>query len=311
MVTFLLAVIGLLLGVIAYQYHFIKSRSAHLREIGHKLRRILETKTSEKLLAVTDDAVIRSLLVEMNHLLEYTRKTISDYTKTEIAMKKMISNISHDLKTPLTVILGYIETIHMDKQMSEDERTELLAKVYKKTMEVLDLIHKFFDLAKLESGDQEIAMTRLNLSEVCRQNILMFYDVLTAKGFDVRIDIPDEPVFVMGNEDALNRIMNNLISNAIHHGGAGAVVGLALKMKDELVVLEVWDRGKGIHEQHKDRVFERMFTLEDSRNRSNRNSGLGLTITKRLVEKMEGTISLYSRPYEKTVFSIRFKRIRY
>lgn len=138
-----------------------------------------------------------------------------------------------------------------------------------------------------------------------------FNDLLTAKGFEVQINIPDTNVYVLGNEEVLGRILNNLISNAITYGGEGNVIGISLKFNNELVNVEIWDRGKGISESHIDKVFERMYTLEDSRNKLYQGSGLGLTITKRLVEKLGGKIYLSSKPYEKTVFSFTLKRIMF
>ena len=223
----------------------------------------------------------------------------------------MLSNISHDLKTPLTVILGYAEMLAMEEKINDEERKELNEKVHVKTNEVLELVNEFFDLAKLEAGDQDIPLTRVNINEVCRKNILSFYDVLTAKGFEVEIDIPETNVYVLGNEEVLGRILNNLISNGITYGGEGKVIGITLGCDNESVTVEIWDRGKGISEYHLDKVFERMYTLEDSRNKFYQGSGLGLTITKRLVEKLGGNIYLSSKPYEKTVFSFTLKRIMY
>ena len=128
----------------------------------------------EKLLVVTEDKELRELLVEINNLLDFNQKIFADYRKKEISMSKMLSNISHDLKTPLTVVLGYIETIKLDNDIRNEEREILLSKVHNKTLEVIDLINKFFDLAKLESGDKDIPITRVNMNEVCRKNILDF-----------------------------------------------------------------------------------------------------------------------------------------
>lgn len=307
----LAAIVAVLLGIIAMQYVFNRTRSAGIRRLHEQLNRIVNGGTGEKLLLVTDDQELIPLLVEINRLLERNQQSLASHAKTEIAMKKMISNISHDLKTPLTVVLGYLETINLDMQMSQEERASMLSKVEKKTIEVLELIHKFFDLAKLESGDKDIPLTRIHLNEICRTNMLAFYDVLTAKGFEVHIDIPDQPLYVMGNAEAMDRILNNLISNAIQHGGDGNTIGLALREDEDWSRIEVWDKGKGIKELHRDQVFERMYTLEDSRNSSYQGSGLGLTITKRLVESLGGTIHLYSKPYEKTAFSFSLKKIRY
>ncbi|QED49328.1 sensor histidine kinase [Cytobacillus dafuensis] len=312
MVTFLCIIILLLIGIICFQYQFNRTRSKNLKYIQRRLNEIISNPTNEKLLLFTDDKDLISILVEVNHLLDVHQKALAQYMNTETSMKRMLSNISHDLKTPLTVILGYMEMIQLDSNMSHEERTVFQSKVYNKTTEVKELIHKFFDLAKLESGDNDISITSVHMNEICRKNILEYYDVLTVKGFSVQIDIPDRPIHALGNVEALDRILNNLISNAIQYGGDGKMIGITLRNDNEFVHVDVWDKGKGIKEHHKNQVFERLYTLEDSRNKSYQGSGLGLTITKRLVEKMGGTILLFSsKPWEKTVFSFTLKRINY
>ena len=109
----------------------------------------------------------------INQLLDAKQKTNAHHAKVEISMRKMLSNISHDLKTPLTVILGYTEMLNKDKTINEEEQQILLEKVHTKTLEVMELIHKFFR-AKLESGDKAIEMTKVNMNEVCREKILSF-----------------------------------------------------------------------------------------------------------------------------------------
>jgi signal transduction histidine kinase len=311
MVIFLLIIIIILVGIIYFGYKSQKHRSANLKYIHEKLNSIIVNTTSEKLLVFTEDKEIIPILIEVNKILEHNQKIQADYSKAEISMKKMLSNISHDLKTPLTVVLGYIETIKLSSDISSEERQTLLSKVENKAKEVLELINKFFDLAKLESGDTDIPLTRINMNEVCRRNILVFYDILTNKGVEVIIDIPESNLYSLGNEEALDRIINNLISNAIKYGNQGMVLGLSLTSDEDYSYVEVWDKGMGISEIHKDMVFERMYTLEDSRNKSYQGSGLGLTITKRLVEKLGGEIILESNPYEKTSFTFKLKRITY
>lgn len=309
MVIFLTGIIVILVSVIYFQYKTQKDRSNNLQYIHQKLKSIIDNNSSEKLLVFTDDEKLRSFLIEINNLLDFNQKIIVDFSKIEREMRKMLSNISHDLKTPLTVVLGYIETINIDNTISREEREMLLLKVENKTMEVLELINKFFDLAKLESGDKKVPLTKVNLNEICRKNILDFYDILNAKDFEVSIDIPDKNIYVLGNEEALDRILNNLISNAIKYGSDGKAIGLNLRTEDDFSCVDIWDRGKGIEEIHKDKVFERMYTLDDSRNKIYEGSGLGLTITKRFVEKLGGEISIHSIPYEKTVFTFKIKRI--
>ncbi|PFM65102.1 two-component sensor histidine kinase [Bacillus cereus] len=311
MVTFLTAVIFILLIIIYVQYKIRKNNSRNLRYTYEKLEDIVKEKTGEKLLVMTDDKELQKLLVTINHLLDAKQKTNANHAKVEISMRKMLSNISHDLKTPLTVILGYTEMLNLDKAINGEERQLLLQKVHVKTLEVMELIHKFFDLAKLESGDKAIEITKINMNEICREKILSFYDLVTSKGFEVHIDIPERNIYAFGNAEVIGRVLNNLISNAIAYGYAGKTLGMVLREDETSVYIDVWDKGKGIDESHIDKVFERMYTLEDSRNRLYQGSGLGLTITKRLVEAMDGKIHLSSKPYEKTIFTVVLKKMQF
>ncbi|WP_446671642.1 sensor histidine kinase [Paenibacillus wuxiensis] len=309
--TGLLSICMVILLIVVYTQHANHSRrNRQLTEIQKKLEQIHRTQSAEKLLLFTDDKKIIGVIEQINELLVDHEKALANYAKTEIAMRKMISNISHDLKTPLTVVLGYLETLNLSSErISDEERNRLLTRVHGKTVEVIELIHTFFDLAKLESGDKHVELTRVDMSELCRKNILQFYERLTKRGFEVDIQIPEASLYARGNEDALDRILNNLISNAIEYGADGRVLGIALRSDDTHLFVDVWDRGKGIPEQHQDRVFERMYTLEDSRNKNYEGSGLGLTITKRLAESMGGSIELHSKPFKKTIFTIKLLRM--
>ncbi|WP_442602218.1 sensor histidine kinase [Paenibacillus sp. KN14-4R] len=309
-IVFLLVVL-ILLVVIIIQYRQGKKRTHELYDIQRKLQTIVAGATNEKVLFFTNDPALQALLIELNRMLDASQRAALAFTRTEDSMRRMLSNISHDLKTPLTVVCGYLEILQLNPEMHVDERNELTAKVHTKAIEVLGLIHSFFDLAKLEAGDTDLPIGKVQLNELCRMSILQHYEVLTARGMEVVIKIPDQSIQAKGNEEALKRVLNNLISNAIQYGGDGNILGLTLREDVGSAYIEVWDRGKGISEMHKDAVFERMYTLEDSRNRSYQGSGLGLTITKRLIEQMGGKIHLHSKPYEKTMFTIQLVQMRY
>lgn len=308
MTIWLVAIIVLLGLLELVQFSARRKRTRQLRYIDGKLNGIMSSGSSERLLLLTDDKELQALLNTMNRLLDRHQQTIAHFNHTELAMRRMLSNISHDLKTPLTVILGYIEALQHQRNRSSEETDRILAKVHGKAEEIVALIHSFFDLARLESGDTELPMTRINLAEICKNNILMFYESVHSYGCEAHIDIPDHPVYIISNEEALNRILNNLLSNAIRYGRDGRHIGLTLRTDQQAVYVEVWDRGPGIGESQQDLVFERLYTLEDSRNKAFQGSGLGLTITKRLVEKLGGEISVRSKPYEQTIFTVKWKR---
>ncbi|QNK58982.1 sensor histidine kinase KdpD [Paenibacillus sp. PAMC21692] len=287
---------------------------AYQREIAYikgKLDDIAQApskQSTERILLTTESHAVRELLVGINDLLDRAGKSAADYAMTERAMRKMLANVSHDLRTPLTVVLGYAEMLAKNVNMTAEERLRLLEKVHRKTEEVLELMNAFFDLAKLESGDSELELSMVDAGEVCRNGVLAFYDLLSDQGLEVDIKLPEEPVWLYANEEALGRILNNLLSNAVRYGSDGGYLGLSLYAEGSEAVIEVTDRGRGIDAADQDRVFERLYTLDDSRNKHSQGSGLGLTITKRLAERMGGVIGVSSLPFVRTTFKLTMPR---
>ncbi|MBW4083850.1 sensor histidine kinase KdpD [Paenibacillus sp. S150] len=311
MIAFSGAAVLVLLLVILWQYLRLRQHSRQLDYIHAKLASIVDSGSHERLLLFNSDPHLQKLLTGLNRLLDVNHKGAVELARLEKSMRSMLANISHDLKTPLTVVLGYIETVLHDESVTEEERRHILRTIHAKAEEVIRLMNSFFDLAKLESGDKELPLSRVELGEVCRRNILSFYDILNAKGSEVEIEIPDEAMYIMGNGEALDRVLSNLLSNAIAYGDAGGILGLRLYSDGGQACIEVWDRGKGITEDHQDKVFERLYTLEDSRWPGYQGSGLGLTITKRLTEQMNGNITVSSKPFVRTAFTLSFRRLTF
>lgn len=175
----------------------------------------------------------------------------------------------------------------------------------------MNLINQFFTLAKLESGDININLCKININEVCRENVLEFYDILLQKEFEVDLYIPETAIFVQGDKDALQRILYNLLSNVIRYGIDGKYLGVFLRQDKSSVYIDVVDKGKGIKQEFISNVFDRLYTMEDSRNREIQGNGLGLAIAKNLVEKLGGNIFLSSIPSVKTTFTVKLKKISF
>lgn len=297
----------LLLSVNLYQkFVYTKGIQEKLREISRKLSDIVENDSDEKVMVFTDNRALMELCGQMNRLLFDRQKIKRDFRKQELSSKRMLSNISHDIKTPLTVILGYLEIMRLDHR---DDET--LQKVEAKAKQVLELINQFFTLAKLEAGDTNIEISRLNINELCRESILNFYDILNGKDFTVDISIPEKDMFVQGEKDAVLRILSNLISNAVRYGSDGKYIGLILREGTNHVYIDVVDKGKGIEKRFAQNVFERLYTMEDSRNRNIQGNGLGLTIARNLAGQLGGDIFLDSEPDVKTTFTVKLKKVPY
>lgn len=295
----------MLICIVVYQqFVFRRGIQKQLKEISQKLEKIQDTDSDENIMMFTDEQALMELLVQINRLLENQRKMKVDYRRSQISAKKMLSNISHDIKTPMTVILGYLEIM----RINGDKEDEMLLKVEQKAKRVMELINQFFTLAKLEAGDMELEISRINICEVCRENILDFYELLKQKEFQVEVKIPEEAVFIMGNKEALHRILYNLISNVVRYGLDGRYLGLVLRSVKNDVYIDVIDKGKGIEKEFAGNVFERLFTMEDSRNRRIQGNGLGLTIAQTLAQQLGGEIVLESEPNVKTTFTVKLHK---
>lgn len=281
-----------------------RNMQKQIAEISGDLQRILDEDTDESVMLFTDDKEIAHLLEQINRVLDERKKVKAEYRKTENAAKKMLANISHDIKTPLTVIIGYLEIMLLHHQYDE----KMMTKISDKAHQLMDLVDQFFTLVKLESGDTLLQMSVISLNEFCRESMLDFYDILTEQNFEVEIGIEEEQVYASVDKKALGRILSNLISNAIRYGRDGQYIGLTLRGDAHFAYIDITDHGKGIARDEAVHVFDRLYTLEDSRNRQIQGNGLGLTIAKDLAEKMDGTLELVSVPNEQTTFTLKLKR---
>lgn len=307
-IFFLSICVAILVCVIVYQqFVFRTGTQAKLNGISQKLEEILDTDSDEKVMVFTDNPSLISLATQINRLLVDRQKVRADYRRSELASKRMLSNISHDIKTPMTVILGYLEIM----RVNGDPRQEMLGKVESTAHRVMELITQFFTLAKLEAGDTELERSKLNLNEVCSENILSFYELLSTQDFQIEVDIPNAPIFVMGNWDALQRILFNLISNAIRYGADGKYLGMVLRSDEENAYIDIIDKGRGIPKEFANTIFDRLFTMEDSRNPRMQGNGLGLTIAKNLAVQLGGDITLTSQPNVKTIFTVTLRKMTY
>lgn len=298
-------IILLLVVILCQQFIYKKGIEIKLKKMSRELSHILENDSNEKVMVFTDNKILIDLCGQINRLLLERQKIKSEFRKQEISSKKMLSNISHDIKTPLTVILGYLEMIRLSH-----EGDQALQKVEIKARQVLELINEFFTLAKLEAGDMKIEVRKININELCRESILSFYDILSGKNFMVDIFIPEDNLFVQGDRDAINRILSNVISNALRYGKDGKYIGFTLRESENHVYIDVIDKGKGIEKEFALSVFERLYTMEDSRNRKIQGNGLGLTIAKNLANQLEGDIFLESEPNVKTIFTVKLKKYK-
>lgn len=254
-----------------------------LRSGARQLKERRETAGGAPLRLAAPNASAEALLAEINALLRQGEDERSAFREREKALREQIANVSHDLRTPLTSIRGYLQLME-DESLSAEERRSCLAVVEERSRVLQDLIAAFYDLSRLEAGEYTVVREKVDLREVLSELLAAFYSDLEAK-FQVEVDLPEGLPPVWGDRAALTRVYANLIRNALDHGEG--TLSIAAYETPEGVETRFVNGGE-VREEDLPHVFDRFFTSDQTR--SGRNTGLGLAIVKALTDRMGGGV---------------------
>ena len=296
-------IISMILLVLYFKEHNkIKKIESDYKYINARLLDIINNSENNYILIPSDIKVVKETAKGINNLLEKFNDRQIDYNRNQKVILQIFTNISHDLRTPITVLKGYIEMLYLQSQ-KEDLPPAIHAtieKMQRNSQELVHSVNNLFNLAKIQSGDMVFHIQKVNLTKVCHEIILEFYTILEEEKFHVEVNIEDKPLYANVDIEAVGRILKNLIDNAIKYGNAGKFLGISLYKKDNHIYIEVEDHGAGISEKDKIHIFTRAYTADRKKG-----NGLGLAISQELANSMGGSISVVSIPQEKTVFTIR------
>jgi signal transduction histidine kinase len=254
------------------------------------------------------NASVVNLCACLNNFLERYKNIDSRKCYLEQLRIRMITDISHDIRTPLTALLGYVEALSKDSSLTEQEKLSYLNIVNEKGIALYTMMDDFFELTKLDEN-QELKLEKIEITEKVRHVMTTFYYDFIKENIKLELNLPEELIYAYGDDKCIERVLMNLVSNSLRYGKAGGVIGINVSEHQDRVWFEVWDRGGGISEKNINFVFERLFSAEGSRNYTLRGSGLGLSIVKELVVRMKGDITVTSLPDEKTVFTFYLTKI--
>lgn len=227
---------------------------------------------------------LENLLATINDSLKAIRSERIIYEKREKEFQKQIENISHDLRTPLTSILGYLKIL--DQSGLEQEDKEALAIIQRKAYLLQRLISQFYDFSRLTSEDYVLEMEQIDIARLLRETVIDYYQELSVKNLQIDLDIPEHPILVEANSNAMERVFLNLLQNACRYAESKLKIGIE-QSKDEVTV-SFENNVTDFSEDDLNSIFERFYMRDNAR--SDGASGLGLTIAKHLVEKMKGTL---------------------
>lgn len=227
--------------------------------------------------------------------------------KYERARNLMLSDIAHDLRTPITTIAGYSKALNDGLITSDDKRKEYLDAIENKAGRMSDLITLLFEYVRLDSDNFSLKKSRVDITELLRENAALLYADVEEKGMSFEIDIPELPYEIELDKLQFSRVITNLINNALKHNDAGTVIGLKLSKTQNEIQISISDNGNMISPMIADHIFE-PFVVADASRESKGGSGLGLSIAKKIVEMHGWSIELkqYYEEYKKS-FVIKIK----
>ena len=273
-----------LIAIIIFLITIIIGYKRELKRIGKQINNNLDEYANIKTKSVDKD--IENLVQSINLIFDSRQKIVAEKNKNEEKIRESISNMSHDLRTPLTSIMGYLQMIKSEKS-SEADKKEYMDIVEKRTKSLQQLISSFYDLSRMEGNEYNFNYKKVNLSSILCENIAVFYNDFRNNNIEPIIEIDENVKDIISDDGAINRIFSNLITNMIKHGEN--FVKITLRQENDVIITEFINKATRLTQENVDKLFDRFYTVDNSR--SDKNTGLGLYITRIMVEKLGHSIS--------------------
>ena len=285
MIAYIIAGLAILALIILIIYHVSYRRQ--VEELSRQIEFINDNKTEMNTVTDITAKELKSLTNEINRLNDKLKETEREFKSQDAALRETITNLSHDIRTPLTSLDGYLQFLD-DEKLTEEKRKYYLNIINNRVRSLKDMLNELFTYAKLQDTNYEIELTQLDITALTAEIIVSFYDDIAGKGEEPEIHLPEEPVYIKGNREAYTRVVQNIIKNSLVHGKN---LKIELKRDGTNVIFECSDELLNPETAiDTSKIFDRFYKADKARTNA-KGSGLGLAITKELVERMGGEVS--------------------
>ena len=281
-------------GQFIYIYR-MKKQEKNWLDVLHGIRRGEQEKIFTR-----NKGLMADISYELNGIIEANQAQIVLMKKADEANKQILTSLSHDVRTPLASLLGYLEALNKGLSNTNEER-EYISVAYRKANDLKAFIDMLFEWFKLNSNEQQFYFEMTDINEFTRELLIEWLPAFEQSQITLSAHISDDDLMVSLDKTAYKRILDNLIQNAVKHGDCSQM-SITIKSHSDKAFIEVANNGQAIPTGQLPHIFERLYKGDTAR--SDKGSGLGLTITKELVNALHGEISVSSTPGKDTVFSI-------
>ncbi|MEK3867781.1 HAMP domain-containing sensor histidine kinase [Paenibacillus sp. FSL H7-0716] len=296
----------ILLLIIVYSYWVARRIRKPLRIITLGLKQMIQGNYDTRI-ALYAEKEFSQIGETFNYMADVIEKTTKEKRQAEESKKRMMVDLSHDLKTPITSIQGFAQALVEGRGEDEERQKRYLSYIYNKSSQVTKLIQNMLELLKIDSPDFLLRMERQELGEFIREIIADTYGEIEQKNFVLHLNVPEEDVFLNFDAELLSSVVHNLISNALIYNPPGTHLRVEVIPLEKEVTIEIADTGVGIPEELWSTMFD-PFVRGDKARTASGGTGLGLSIAMKNTEKMGGTLHLSRRKKEPTVFTIRIPK---
>lgn len=299
----IIAVLSIFTALTAVFYSFlaIKHTKKQIAEMMAALADIKQGNGNRRILAKNHE-IIAPVAYEINAIVRAYEDRLAAIRQTEEADKQLMTSLSHDIRTPLTTLIGYLDAAHKGI-VTGKERSSYIETARHKAYDLKEYIDMLFDWFKLNSNEFALQINPVEIVEATRTILIDWIPVLEERQITYSIEILEQPFWVDLDIDSYARILNNLMQNAVIHSYATNIEMFLVK-QDENIAVTISDNGIGIEKENLELIFQRLYKCD--RGRSEKGSGLGLSIVQQLAQRMKGRVTAESTPGKGASFTVYF-----
>lgn len=279
-------VVAALSVALALSLAALAAQRLNLRAANRQLRAILRGDADSRLRLSAPNRGWERLLRSINDLLDARQRDLAAHAQLEQDLRRQIANISHDLRTPLTSVLGYLQLLQA-ADCTPGEREQYLQIIEARARALQSLVAGFYDLSRLEAGEVRFDWAQVRLDALLREQLASLYYDLVNRGLEPDLTVPEDLPPVRADAAAANRIIANLLHNALRHGENG-VLRIVLAREGELIAVRLTNPASHLTAEDVQHLFDRFYTAD--RMRTGLGTGLGLAIVRSLVLQMGGEV---------------------
>lgn len=299
-----------LLGILIFSLIFLllqRKMARDIETIAHAVKQISEGDLSTRL-ELEGEGELTDIAENLNRMEEDIQELIDKERTSEQSKTDLITNVAHDLRTPLTSILGYLELLRKNQKLSPEMQQKYLDIAYNKSVRLQKLIEELFGFTKLSYGKINMNVTKVDIVELLAQLLEESYPNFQKNGLSYDFVSNRKSLIIEADGDLLARLFDNLIGNAIKYGKEGKRVRVSLRADREIVTIKIVNYGYVIPENELPLIFDRFYRTDHSRTNASGpgGTGLGLAIVKNITDMHHGTVSV-SSDLSGTVFTVRLK----